>query len=254
MRTIALGLLLFSPTSAFAAGWTATQVGSTGEGGGGGNQATLFYDGGRFRIDAGNKSYVLEFKTEKFLFIDHDQKKYASATLDEVIALQNQILETMKKSVAQLPELQRKIAEAQIAKLEKSAKSKARPDVKKTGKKETINGYACEVVTWVDDFGDNEACIAEKMPVDVKGFLTESAALSKRLAEKGASNATPTQALLHLPGFPVRTKRTEKMGPQQMISMTEIKDMKAYTSNAETFAAPKAYQKGTLQQIVAPGM
>jgi hypothetical protein len=253
MRTLALALLFSLPTSAFAAGWTAIQVGASGEGGGG-NESRLFYDEGRFRIDAGQKSYILEFKAEKFLFIDHGDKKYAAATLDEVIDLQNQLLQMMKRSVAQLPEMQRKMAEAQIAKLEQSAKSKKQPDVKKTGKKETVNGYACEVVTWVDDFGDNEACIADKMPVDVKDFLAQSATLSKRLAEKGATNATPTQALLHLPGFPVRTKRTEKMGPQQMSSTTEIKEMKAFKAEADTFVAPKAYQKGTLSQIIAPGM
>jgi hypothetical protein len=250
MQRLALALLVLVPTRAFA-GWTATQLSAAGQGSG--SEAKLFYDGGRLRIDAGSKTYVLEFKSDQFLFIDHGTKRYASASLDEVIALQNKILEDMKKSVAALPAPQRQIAEAQIAKLEKGAKARVSPDVKKTGKTETVNGFSCELVTWTDDFGQNEACIAAKTPVDVSVFLKESAALSKRLAEKGASNATPTQALFSLPGFPVRTRRTETLGPSQMISTTEIKDLKSFKAKADTFAAPKTYQKGSLASIVAPG-
>ncbi len=252
MRSLALALLLFVPSRALA-GWTAVQVSSAGQAGAE-SEAHLFYDSGHLRIDAGQRSYVLEFKTDHFLFIDHTQKRYAAASLDDVIALQSKILEKMKASIAQLPEPQRKMAEAQIAKLEKAGKAPARPDVKKTGKKETVNGYACEVVTWSDDFGDNEACIAQKMPVDMKTFLAESSALAQRMAKKGASNATPTQALFQLPGFPVRTQRSDKMGGQQMVSTTNIKDVKAFKAQPDTFAAPKTYEKGTLETLVAPGM
>jgi hypothetical protein len=252
MRSLALVVLLALPSSAFA-GWSATQLSTTGQGSQS-SEAKLFYDSSRLRIDAGSKTYVLEFGPDRFLFIDHQAKRYASATLDDVIALQNQILGDMKKSIAQLPSPQREIAQAQIEKLEKGAKARATPDVKRTGKKQTVNGYACEMVTWSDEFGQNEACIAAKMPVDVSVFLKESARLSERLAEKGASNATPTQALFQLPGFPVRTKRTESVGPTQLISTTEIKNVKAFKASGDTFAAPKTYQKGTLSSIVAPGM
>src|SRR5919106_6594983 len=94
----ALFLILVLPSSAFA-GWSATQVSAGGQGSQS-SEAKLFYDAGRLRIDAGSKTYVLEFKADQFLFIDHETKRYASASLDEVVGLQNQILAEMKASVA----------------------------------------------------------------------------------------------------------------------------------------------------------
>src|SRR5688572_10985992 len=114
MLRSALLVLLAVPSPAFA-GWSATQV-SAGGNGSQSSEAKLFYDAGRLRIDAGSKIYVLEFKADQFLFIDHDMKRYASASLDEVIGLQNQILAEMKASVARLPSPQREIAQKQMDK------------------------------------------------------------------------------------------------------------------------------------------
>lgn len=243
--------LLASP--AFASGWTATQV-SRMEGGTGEDRAQMRFAGGRLRIDAGEKSYIIEMKTGQFTFLDHTQKVYATANLAEIVELQKRLIQAMKAQVPRLPPKMRATALERIAQLEKSAKGGTKPEISRTGKKDVVNGYDCEVVKWKDDFGDNEACIATKLPVDMKPFLKDSAALADRLAKMGASNATPTQALFHLPGFPVRTVRKADLAPGQVTSTTLIEGLKKLSPKKDTFAVPKAYQQRPLQDLIAPGM
>lgn len=243
--------LVSSP--AFAGGWVATQV-SQMQGGTGEDRAKMHFAGGRLRIDAGEKSYIIEMTAGRFTFLDHDRKVYAVATLAEIVELQKRMIEAMKAQVPRLPEKMRAVAKQRIAQLEKSAKGGGKPKITRTGKKDRVNGYACEIVTWKDDFGSNQACIATDLPVDMKPFLKHSGALADRLAKMGASNAAPTQALFHLPGFPVRTKRTADLAPGRVVSTTLIEDLQAFTPTKKTFAVPPTYQQRPLQDLIAPGM
>jgi hypothetical protein len=235
-------LSLFSVTDAFA-GWTATQVNRL-EGAAESERAVLSFADDRLRIDSGDRSYVVDMKAGSFLFLDHANQRYASATAEDIVGIQKKMIATMKAQLGSLPEGMRPVAEAQIAALEKS--QGAVPKVDRTGKKDRVGAHACEIVTWTDQQGTSEACVSKDLPVDVSAFLAASASLAKRLSALGAGSAAGTSALFHLPGLPLRTKRSTPSG----VNVSTIENLAPFTAKPDTFAAPAKYAKRSLEEMM----
>src|SRR5882724_872191 len=159
--TLTFASLVLSSSPAFA-GWTAKQSSTSG---GKTEMADLSFDNDFFRIDSGQNapSVIIDFGAGRLTFLNHEKKKHASITLEEVMAMRDQQIAMMKKELPKMQPEMRKQVEEQIKLAEGNGKdAKKSLALKDSKKKDKINGYDCEVYTWTAPDGDGEACIAAK--------------------------------------------------------------------------------------------
>lgn len=167
---------------------------------------TLKVSGEKARMDMGDMiTSIVDFKAGKITSLLHAQKM--------AMELPASALESAKKA---------------------AGASEAKPDLQPTGKKETINGYACEKYTGKVQGYDVVYWITKDLP--------EQEAVLRPL-EKLSGNAHPFQAALasgaDFPGFPIRTIITT---PQLGTSTVTVVSVKETDVPASDFVVPADYQ------------
>jgi hypothetical protein len=246
IRTPALMTLIFAltPAASAYAGWTAKQVSKSvgGDAKQVSQKSELLFDRDLFRIDQeDNTSVIMDLSTGKMTMLNHKSKQHASLTLEQMVAMRDQQLAMMKAQLPQMPPEIRKQAEAKLKEIEESAKLAIAP--KSTGKKDKVGAYDCTLYTWTAPDGENEACVATSVGVDVSGFAKATAKLAEKLSAVGAGS--PSFAMLQLGkhGFPVRTKRTIKNGGQSIDAISEVSEIKEAKLDAAKFQVPPGYKE-----------
>ena len=210
----------------------------------------MWFHAGKLKIDAPGRTYMIDMNVGVFTFLNHQDKSYGTATVDEIIIFQQRLLKAMKDQAERLKGRAKTQAMAQIKKLETSAKNPQKPSIHHTKQTESVGGHRCKIVTWKDGFGKNQACIADQLPVNVAPFLKAYAQIGERLRKGGASNAAPTQALFMLPGFPLRTQRTIERPQGPLITTSVIQDLRSFQPTDTTFRVPAGYQKRSLERML----
>jgi hypothetical protein len=245
----AVVLLLSAPRIA-SAGWVAKQT-TKGEGAGAGQSATLSFDNDLLRIDSEpNPSVIIDIGAGKFTFLNHQKKKHASITFAEVIKMRDQQIAMIKEQLPKMPPEVKKQFEEQLKAMqggESALKLKA------TGKKDKVNGYECEIFTFVTTEGEGEACIASKCPgVDVEGFKKAIIKLSDRLAALGGGPGSFTASLqLGKYGIPVRTKQPFKADAKQRVeAVSEMSEIKTTKIDPTRFKVPGDYKEDDLKRVM----
>lgn len=181
----------------------------------GDTELTMKVSGERARIDIGNQiSSIVDLPAGRITSLMHSQKL--------AMELPGDALEKLKK---------------------KATASKEKPDLKPTGRTETISGYACaeyqgtfqglDVTYWVTNDVPNQKAVLEQL-----GKLS------------GAGD--PLQAALasggDFPGFPIRTTiKSEQMG-ESTVTVVSIKEGAIAESE---FQVPAGYKK--MDVPVIPG-
>jgi hypothetical protein len=248
--TLAAGLI-FSAAPA-SAGWYAKQSTSNGKTS---QDSEMYFQDHKLRVDnTDGTSVIIELPTGGFSFIDHNKKVVATATIDELVKMKDDMKAQMRAQLAKAPPEVRAKIEKQMD--EQEAAMKADLKLVKTKKTEKVAGASCEVVTWTAPDGDGEACLAAKPGADIAEFKKDSIALGKKLSEKGAGKGATSMPLLQLAeaGFPMRTKRTLSMGPQKIDTITEIKEIKDQKVDPAKFTPPADYTKKTFQELMQMAM
>jgi hypothetical protein len=126
-----------------------------------------------------------------------------------------------------------------------SAGEKAKPDLKPTGKKETINGFACEEY------------VGTVSGIDVTFWVTKDVENQKAILDqlaKVSGGADPLQSALanggDFPGFPIRTiAKTPEMGTMTM-TILSIKNEDVPDS---AFEIPSGYKAMNMPKMQLPG-
>lgn len=194
------------------------------EGGGQNVQTTTEFKGTHTRIDAApGMSIIMDLKTGDMLNVMHAQKSYMKIPA----AMAQQAMESMKKMAGDKP------AE--------------KPELKPTGKKETISGYASEEYTLM--LGD------KKMVFWLTTALPNYAGLLKEMT--AAMSEGPMAALMQgmtldmstLPGFPMRT--VMDTGGGENITSTVVSISAKPIADAD-FAVPAGYKEMTIPSLT-PG-
>lgn len=253
IATAVVGVLTFAAPAASYAGWSAKQSHKMGDNGGV-QLSEMTYGHHKLRIDNPDKTtIVIDLKSGDFTMIDHDKKQFATVTLEELVKMQNEMLAQMKAQLPNMPEQVRAQVQEQLDKQEKA--NKADISIKSTGKKDKVAGQACEVFTWEGPEGQVEACMSKKVSVDVSAFRKDAEKLAKKLKASGVGAGAASMVLLQVAdrGFPLRTKRTMKLGPQAIESTTEVQSMKKDDAPKTKFAAPKTYAKQDFKTMMMQG-
>lgn len=243
------GSLLFGAVEA-QAGWHAVQK-HTQPGKETSQTSDMYYDDHRLRIDSPDTSMVINLQTGALTVIDAERKQYAEITLEELLGLRDKTIAQMRSQLDALPPEIKAQIEKQIEAQEKASKEDLK--LTKTGKSETVAGHGCDVYTWSTAEGDGEACIAKKLPVDMKDFQKDALALRSRLQAKGSGTQAASLAILQLAshGFPVRTRQSMQMGQQKVVSETELVKIQSMKVPADKLKAPAGYQKRDFEQMMS---
>lgn len=174
---------------------------------------------GKIRMDPNPQmSVIIDAKSGESQNLIHEQKKVLTLSADMV----------------------KKMREAQMG-----AQAPAGPveAPKPTGKKETINGYACEEYETTINGGKIQLWLTKDLPAAQRA-MADLAAL--------APDSDPMKSLLkggELPGFPMKTVIVSPSGD---ISTVVVKSLNEDTLKAEDFTVPADYQPMTLP-AGAPG-
>ncbi len=249
-NSIALGALCLCLSPAVAqAGWSVTQEHTSKSGS---RVTELSYDHHMLRVDAPKSrdpSIVIDLKTGDFTMIDHEQKRYAKASLQELMAMRDQIKEQMKEQMKKMPPQM----QAQIQKMIDEQEAAAKKDlvVVNTKKTDKVMGHSCTYYTWKAPDGAGKACITSKAKIDTKQFRKDAIALGEKLKKEGAGPGATSVELLQLAkhGFPLKTIRTMEMGPQKVETTATVTKMSTKKHPKTLFAAPVKYKKIPFRQM-----
>ncbi|MCB9655681.1 MAG: hypothetical protein H6729_16275 [Deltaproteobacteria bacterium] len=247
-----LALIPLFGSWAFARGWHAVQSHQT-TGSKTTQKSELYYARDKLRIntDDNKTSVVVDIDSGKFTFLDHTQKRYASITFEELVALRDRTIAEMKAQLPKMPPAIRQSIEERLKALE-DPKAQATPKLKPLGKRDRIGKFNCERFTWDTTDGSGEACIAKKPGIDITEFVKASTKLSKRLASLGANSAAGDMAILQLAeyGLPVETRRKMSFGGSEIETTTTITSLENAEVPETQFAAPKGYGAESFEDLM----
>lgn len=182
---------------------------------GGKNNVTISMSGDQARMDLGKTiSTIVDSKSGEVTSLMHSQKMAMQLPKSTVDAMKNKLAQNQQK-----------------------------PDLKPTGKKETINGFACEEYT------------GTLQGLKVSFWVTQDVPHQKEILDqinKVGGTASPFQAALQsgkdFPGFPIRTTITL---PNNGTATTTVVSIKEQDLPASTFAVPSDYKM--MKMPVMPG-
>jgi len=180
-------------------------------------QMTMKLSGGHARVDVGNQfSSIIDLSTNTVTSLLHAQKL--------AMELPKGVFEAAKK---------------------RASTQAAKPDLKPTGKKEMINGYACEEYTGTLQGLAVTYWVTKDVP-NQKEILAQMSQLS--------GGADPFKGALangaDFPGFPIRTiVKSPQMGSSTM-TVLSIKNADLPDS---TFAIPADYKSMAVPAMPSPG-
>jgi len=178
---------------------------------------TITVSGDKARMDMGKQvSSIVDSKTGAVTSLMHSQKM--------AMQLPEGTLDSIKKS---------------------TAGQKEKPDLKPTGKKETINGFACEEYA------------GKVKGMDVTFWVTKEVANQKEILDqlgKLSGGNDPFQGALangqDFPGFPIRTiVKSSEMGKMTMT----VASIKNEDVPASTFEVPAGYKTMNMPKMQLPG-
>lgn len=243
-------LTVLAPLTSAQAGWTATQTHYAKPDGK--KQSTkLRYDRNVLRVDNPDQTSVLfDLAAGRFTFLQHARKAYASITVEELGDLRKRMIAELRAQLPQMPEAVRGQVQARLDALEKSQSQAGGPKFTATGKSERIGPIACKEYTWKGLEGTNSACVATKLPFDLRPFQTASAALAKKVQAAGAEDATLAMVHLAKLGFPVRSVRSARAGPKTVELVSEMQDLKAATIAKAELSVPTGYKEEAFQSMM----
>jgi len=182
---------------------------------GGKNDVTISMSGDQTRMDLGKMiSTIVDSKSGEVTSLMHSQKMAMQLPKGAVDAMKNKL-----------------------------AQNKQKPDLKPTGKKETINGFACEEYA------------GTIQGLNVSFWVTQDVPHQKEILDqinKLGGTASPFQAALQsgkdFPGFPIRTTITL---PNNSTATTTVVSVKEQDVPASTFVVPSDYK--LMKMPVVPG-
>ncbi len=191
-------------------------------------KTVMTYGEGYMRSDTPkmNASMIMNFKADKVYMIQHANKGYIEAPISMLMGMADS--------------------------KEKSApKAAATPAFKKTGKKEKINGFACEQLLVTSSDGASmevwvtKAINNKKITEVYKKLMKFGATQNPQASERSKSMEEVLNS-----GFPIRTVET-RGNQKHIMEVTAVKEKK---SNPATALPPKGYSPMSPQQMFqAPG-
>ena len=202
-------------------------------------------------------------ETREMLVVNHDQQAYTvmdMETIKSLVGQMSQVMSQMQEALKNVPESQRAMMEKMMKdKMPKGSMANVpKTEIKKTGKREKVNGYPCtqyEVFQdgkkiremWVTDWKNVEGGKeATEVFEDMGAFFEElvealSSAGGKNLGSLGKNMFAQMK---ELNGFPVVTRDFDDKG--ELTSESVLRSSERRELNPADFEPPAGYKRQTM--------
>ena len=216
-------------------------------------ESTTYLKGKRIRTETEGRIWVLDFSKGMLMTINPTSKTYTEMSLKDLKEAQKQAMEWMKSLRAQMEEKMKTMPPESRAVMQKKLDSMpaemfgeekpAKITVKATGKKETINGFACKEYEVYED-GDLTTQYWLAPSVSTKAFDTYQKELSQWLEGMGPLGANRLREWEYIRdhGFPIKVTRV-KPSVGQVSFDREILGVKEKSLDEALFQPPKDYKR-----------
>ena len=216
-------------------------------------ESTTYLQGKRIRTETEGHIWVLDFEKGMLLTINPTAKTYTEMSLKDLKEAQKQAMEWMGGLRAQMEEKMKKMPpesrEAMQKKLDSlpagmfGEEKPAKITVKATGKKETINGFACKEYEVYED-GDLTTRYWLAPSVSTKAFDAYQKELSEWLEGMGPLGANRLREWEYIrdKGFPIKVTRVKPIAGKVSFNR-EILRVEEKSLAEDLFQPPKDYKR-----------
>ncbi len=216
-------------------------------------ESTTYLQGKRIRTETEGHIWVLDFEKGMLLTINPTAKTYTEMSLKDLKEAQKQAMEWMSGLRAQMEEKMKKMPpesrEAMQKKLDSlpagmfGEEKPAKITVKATGKKETINGFACKEYEVYED-GDLTTRYWLAPSVSTKAFDAYQKELSEWLEGMGPLGANRLREWEYIrdKGFPIKVTRVKPIAGKVSFNR-EILRVEEKSLAEDLFQPPKDYKR-----------
>jgi hypothetical protein len=216
-------------------------------------ESTIYLKGKRIRTETEGRTWILDFERGLLITIKPTDKTYTEISLKDLKEAQKQAMEWMKSLRAQMEEKMKTMTPEARAAMQKKLDSlpagtfgeekRGKISVKATGKKETINGFACEEYEAYED-GELTTRYWLAPSVSTKAFDEYQKELSHWLEGTGPLAANRLREWEHVRdhGFPIKVNRV-KPDQGKLSFDREILRIEEKSLEQALFLPPKDYKR-----------
>ncbi len=217
-------------------------------------ESTTYLQGKRIRTETEGHIWVLDFEKGMLITINPKAKTYTEMSLKDLKEAQKQAMEWMKGLRDQMEEKMKTMPAESRAAMQKKLDSlpqgmfgeqeePAKVEVKATGKKQTINGYACKEYEIYED-GELTARYWLAPSVSTEVFDAYQQEIRRWLGEMGPLGANRLREWEHIRenGFPIKVTRVKPIAGKVSFNR-EILKVEEKTLDPGLFAPPKDYKR-----------
>lgn len=216
-------------------------------------ESTTYLQGKRIRTETEGHIWVLDFEKGMLITINPTAKTYTEMSLKDLKEAQKQAMEWMSGLRAQMEEKMKTMPPESKAAMQKKLDSipaemfgeekPAKITVKATGKKETINGFACNEYEVYED-GNLATQYWLAPSVSTKAFDEYQKELSEWLEGMGPLGANRLREWEHIRdhGFPIKVTRVKPIVGKVSFDR-EILGVEEKSLDDSIFQPPKDYKR-----------
>lgn len=195
---------------------------------------TMEYWSGNLMVnDDSERRTIVDMDARTFTVADKAEKTYFTQTFDEMQKQLAAMQQAMEKRLENLP--------PQARELMGSINVNPPLTLKPTGKTEKIAGYDAKEYAIEGGPTTGSIWVSEALQPPVSPEKTE--ALRKAMSGMPGPGGKLAAAMMQLKGTPLRTKIMAAMGPQKMVSTTEVVEVSDKAAPPEVLKVPEGFKK-----------
>ncbi|MFQ5769323.1 MAG: DUF4412 domain-containing protein [bacterium] len=189
-----------------------------------------------------NQTTIIRLDKEFLWHIDHNAKTYTQVSFKQMRQGMQDVQRIMQEAMKNMTPEQRQMMENMGMKMPGMSPPK-HYQLKKTGKKEKINGYRCEQYLLVK--GDQNETEEWWVTKDLGSFQNFGKMLAKMFAGMSGGMTAAVEAMAKLEGIPIKT--IEKEGDEVRIS--KVTKITKASVNKTQFEVPEGYKMEEMPQM-----
>ncbi|MFQ5864562.1 MAG: DUF4412 domain-containing protein [bacterium] len=205
---------------------------------------TIYFKQNMMRVDQPqeNNTTIIRLDKELLWDIDHDNKTYTEVSFQQMREGLQSAQKAMREAMKNMTPEQRQMMEKMGMKMPGMPAQK-QYKLKKTGKKDKINGYHCEQYLLIK--GDESETEELWFTTDLGGFQNISKMMAKMYEGLSGGMTDGLDKLAKVQGIPVKT--VERDGDE--IEVTEVTKVNRTDVNKTRFKAPANYKKREMAEM-----
>ena len=209
-----------------------------------------------------NGDMIFRAADREMIVVNHDDKSYFvfdKEQMEKLSATVNQAMASMEQALSAMPESQRaKMEKMMKGKMPAMAETREPSELKKTGSKDSVNGFDCEIYeVWRSGVRERELCVTAwdnvaggDEVVDafhaMGEFMTEMLDNLPKMGDGASIGDAAYEHMKEMNGFPVRTREYGDDGV--LDGESKLVEAKEVATDPADFSPPKKYKRKDLMK------